>query len=72
MPPADPTVNCAVGTVWDIGYVGDISVYHVKLENGGTIRASISNTRRVVERPITWEDKVYLTFTPESGVVLAR
>lgn len=72
MPPADPTVNCATGTVWDIGYVGDISVYHVKLENGDIIRASIANTRRVVERPITWEDKVYLTFSPDSGVVLAR
>ena len=72
MPPADPTVNCATGTVWDIGYVGDVSVYHVKLETGGMMRAAIANTRRVVERPITWEDKVYLTFSPESGVILVR
>ena len=72
MPPADPNVNCATGTVWDIGYVGDVSVYHVKLDAGGTFRAAIANTRRVVERPITWDDKVYLTFTPESGVILVR
>jgi putrescine transport system ATP-binding protein len=75
-PPAElyehPQTNCAQGTVWDIGYVGDISVYHVRLDQGGTMRASIANTSRVVERPITWEDKVYLTWTPDSGVVLTK
>ena len=71
-PPNDPTVNTASGTVWDIGYVGDISVYHVKLDNGGTMRASIANTRRVVERPISWEDKVFLTWAPDSGIVLTK
>ncbi len=72
LPPNDPHTNCAHGTVWDIGYVGDISVYHVRLDQGGTMRASIANTSRVVERPITWEDKVYLTWTPDSGVVLTK
>jgi len=72
LPPNDPQTNCAHGTVWDIGYVGDISVYHVRLDQGGTMRASIANTSRVVERPITWEDKVYLTWTPDSGVVLTK
>ena len=71
-PPNDPTVNTASGTVLDIGYVGDISVYHVRLDNGGTMRASIANTQRVVERPISWEDKVYLTWTPDAGVVLTK
>ena len=72
LPPNDPQTNCARGTVWDIGYVGDISVYHVRLDQGGTMRASIANTSRVVERPITWEDKVYLTWTSDSGVVLTK
>jgi len=72
LPPSDATVNTATGTVWDIGYVGDISVYHVRLDGGGTMRASIANTRRVVERPITWEDKVFLTWAPDSGIVLTR
>ena len=71
-PPHDPSVNTATGTVWDIGYVGDISVYHVRLDNGGTMRASIANTRRVVERPISWEDKVFLTWAPDSGIVLTK
>ncbi len=71
-PPRDPTINATEGTVWDIGYVGDVSVYHVRLNSGGTMRVSIANTQRVVERPISWEDKVFLTWTPDSGIVLTR
>ena len=72
LPPNDPSTNCARGTVWDIGYVGDLSVYHIRLDQGGTLRASIANTSRVVERPITWEDPVYITWTPDSGVILLK
>jgi putrescine transport system ATP-binding protein len=71
-PPENPKVNTATGTVWDIGYVGDVSVYHVRLDGGGTMRASITNTRRIVERPISWEDKVFLTWAPDSGIVLTK
>ena len=71
-PPENPSVNTATGTVWDIGYVGDVSVYHVRLDGGGTMRASIANTRRIVERPISWEDKVFLTWAPDSGIVLTK
>ena len=71
-PPENPSVNTATGTVWDIGYVGDVSVYHVRLDGGGTMRASIENTRRIVERPISWEDKVFLTWAPDSGIVLTK
>jgi len=72
LPPNDPSTNCARGTVWDIGYVGDLSVYHIRLDQGGTMRASIANTSRVVERPITWEDPVYITWAPDSGVILLK
>lgn len=71
-PPENPNINTVTGTVWDIGYVGDVSVYHVRLDGGGTMRASITNTRRIVERPISWEDKVFLTWAPDSGIVLTR
>lgn len=70
--PTDPTTNAVHGTVWDIGYVGDMSVYHVRLDQGGTMRVSLANTSRLVERPITWDDKVYLSWTQNSGVVLTK
>jgi putrescine transport system ATP-binding protein len=71
-PPASGPVNTAQGEVWDIGYIGDVSVYHVRLAGGATVRATVANTQRLVERPITWEDKVWLSWTPDSGVLLTR
>jgi putrescine transport system ATP-binding protein len=71
-PPADPGVNAVTGEVWDIGYLGDVSVYHVRLETGATLKATVTNRTRLVERPITWEDKVWLTWGRDSGVVLTR
>jgi putrescine transport system ATP-binding protein len=31
---------------------------------------SVANRTRLVERPISWEDKVWLTWSPEQGVLL--
>ena len=68
--PADPSVNAVEGEVWDIGYLGDISIYHVRLKSGATIKANVTNATRLVERPITWDDKVWLTWPRDAGVVL--
>ncbi len=68
--PESATVNCVEGEVWDIGYLGDVSVYHVRLATGATVKATVTNRTRLIERPITWDDKVWLSWTPDSGVVL--
>ncbi len=68
--PSDRSVNAIEGKVWDIGYLGDTSVYHVRLPSGSNMRAAVANTSRVVERPISWEDTVWLTWAPESGILL--
>jgi putrescine transport system ATP-binding protein len=70
--PEDIGVNAVAGEVWDIGYLGDVSIYHVRLETGATVKATVTNRTRLVERPITWEDKVWLTWTRDGGVVLTR
>jgi putrescine transport system ATP-binding protein len=70
--PADVSVNALSGEVIDIGYLGDISVYHVRLPTGAMVKATLTNRTRLVERPITWSDKVWLTWTADSGVVLTR
>ena len=68
--PTDATVNCIAGTVWDIAYLGDVSIYHVKLRGGMVVRATVANRRRLVERPVTWEDPVWLTWSPDASVIL--
>jgi putrescine transport system ATP-binding protein len=68
-PPAG-TANVLGGEVWDIGYLGDLSIYRVKLPSGDIVKAQIANRTRLVERPITWDDKVWLSWSPEQAVLL--
>ncbi|KAA3502905.1 ABC transporter ATP-binding protein [Rhizobium rhizogenes] len=70
--PADIAVNSAYGEVWDIGYLGDFSVFIVKLADGRVIRAAQANVSRLVDRPITFGDMVWLNWKPDSGLVLTR
>ena len=70
--PPDAAENCLSGVVLDIAYLGDTSVYKVKLDNGLTMKAAVANRTRIVERPIGWGDRVWLNWTPDSGVVLTQ
>lgn len=69
-PPAETGFNCVEGEVFDIEYLGDVSVYHVRLEGGAMLRATEANKLRLIERPITWEDRVWLHWGPDASVVL--
>ncbi|HLL26138.1 MAG TPA: ABC transporter ATP-binding protein [Xanthobacteraceae bacterium] len=71
-PPVDTNVNCVEGAVHDIAYLGDVSVYHVRGANGVLLKAAAANLTRLVERPIGWDDKVFLSWAPDAGVVLTR
>lgn len=64
--------NCLSGEVWDIAYLGDLSIYHVRLASGAIIKSAQTNQTRLVERPIGWKDQVYLSWEKDSGVVLTR
>ncbi len=70
--PGDTSVNCVPGEVWDVAYFGDISTYHVKLDSGEVVKASVTNQTRLVERPIGWEDRVWLSWSQDAGVVLTQ
>lgn len=62
--------NWTQGVVDDIEYLGDVSIYHVLTSNGLRILATLPNLVRLTEQPVTWEDKVYLYWQPENGIVL--
>ncbi|MEW6018110.1 MAG: ABC transporter ATP-binding protein [Pseudomonadota bacterium] len=70
--PPPPGPNRLEGVVADIGYLGDWTTYLVELPGGRTIRAARANASRVVERPVDWDDRVWLTFARDSAVVLTR
>ncbi len=58
------------GRVADIGYLGDVSIYHVRLASGLTMRATAANRRRLIERPVSWDDEVWLSWRPDAAIVL--
>jgi putrescine transport system ATP-binding protein len=70
--PADTSLNAAYGEVWDIGYLGDFSVFLVKMADGRIVRAAQANVSRLVDRPITFGDMVWLTWSRDAGLVLTR
>lgn len=62
--------NATKGIVKDIGYLGDVSIYHVELESGKIVLATQPNLVRLAERPVTWDDEVYLFWRAENSIVL--
>ncbi len=68
--PKSANVNRVAGEIWDIAYLGDMTVFHVRLDSGKVVRVSTINSARAVERPLTWEDRAWLSFSPDAGVVL--
>ena len=72
MRPAAAHDNCVAGTVRDIAYLGDLSIYKVELDSGVMMQAAATNLTRLIERPISWEDRVWLTWSRDAGVVLTR
>jgi putrescine transport system ATP-binding protein len=43
----------------------------VEIAPNRLIRVARANTTRLVDRPISWDDKVFVSFAPDAGVVLA-
>ena len=64
--------NVLGGEVIDIGYLGDLSVYKVKLDGGFMLKAAVANVSRLIERPIGWNDRVFLSFAADAAVVLTQ
>ena len=62
--------NSFAGEVWDIAYLGDLTIYKVKLDNGNFAKASVLNRDIGSENPITWEDRVWLSCLPNAAFVL--
>jgi putrescine transport system ATP-binding protein len=71
-PPLTEDGNCVAGQVANIGYLGDLSIYKVRLDSGIVMKAAVTNVTRLVERPIDWDDRVWLTWAPEAAMVLTR
>jgi putrescine transport system ATP-binding protein len=64
--------NSFAGAVTDIGYLGDSSVFKVKLDNGLVLRAAAANRTRALEQPLRRGDRVCLRWPHDAGVLLVQ
>ena len=62
--------NAVEGVVEDIAYLGDISIYNVRLPDGGLVRATRTNRVRLQNQTIVWEDAVRLHWDAQAVVTL--
>lgn len=69
--PVDGAGNAMEGQIYDIAYLGDMTVYHVRLPDGQVVKASALNAARLTEDPLSWNDKAWIS-SPDAGVVLTR
>jgi putrescine transport system ATP-binding protein len=64
--------NCVEGTIKEIAYMGDMSIYLVQLGNGRIVRVTLPNVERESESKFTWDERVFLHWHPESPVVVTQ
>ncbi|MEQ1670113.1 MAG: ABC transporter ATP-binding protein, partial [Hyphomicrobium sp.] len=69
-----PTAPCNTipGKVIDVGYLGSISHYHVRVASGQTVTALRANSAQTVEQNIKWDDDVWLEWPYDAGMVLDK
>lgn len=63
------SINTLTGRVDDVGYLGSISHYHVHTQ-AGRLTALRANASHSVERPISWDDTVWMEWPADAGVIL--
>jgi putrescine transport system ATP-binding protein len=68
----DGVDNFVRGVVRDIGYMGDMSVYLVKLDSGRVMRVTRPNIVRQADDRISWDETVYLHWHASSPIVLTQ
>ena len=71
-PAAAGADNVVRGTVREIAYMGDLSIYLVQIDSGKMLRVTLPNTRRGGERPLAREESVWLSWHGSSPVVLTE
>ena len=63
-------INRLEGVVTDVGYLGGLTTYKVKLDSGAVVRSSMANTARLDVDAYHANQRVVAWFTPDDCVVL--
>jgi putrescine transport system ATP-binding protein len=64
--------NAMLGAIEAIGYLGDRSIYDVRVTADLVLKAAVPNLRRAAERPFALGDSVWLTWRAADSILLER
>jgi putrescine transport system ATP-binding protein len=62
--------NRLSGTVEEIAYLGDVSIYHVRVAGGSLLEAQLTNQARRGVPPLTWGDTAWLAWSADDAIAL--
>ncbi|WP_415156538.1 ABC transporter ATP-binding protein [Maritalea sp.] len=62
--------NILKGTVEDVAYMGNLSVFRIRLDSGKIVKATQSNRVRRDEEAFSCDEETYVTWDETAGVVL--
>jgi putrescine transport system ATP-binding protein len=69
-PAPDDAPNAMRGQVCDIGYLGGVSIYKVRLDGGAVLKVAVANVARTSGQTFSTHDEVWLSWPPDVAVVL--
>ena len=62
--------NALAATVEEVAYMGNLSIYRLRLPTGKVLRATQANLARYNEDAISWDEEVWAHWDDTAGVVL--
>ncbi|WP_078118151.1 ABC transporter ATP-binding protein [Thiosocius teredinicola] len=62
--------NHLKGSVEEIAYLGDVSIYHVRVPGGALIEAQVTNRARHVSASLTWGDEAWVAWSADDAIAL--
>ncbi len=70
--PEEGLENTVSGVIADIGYLGTVSLYKVRLDGGLILKAAVMNKQHGSAGTIGQNDRVWLSWAPEAGILLTE
>jgi putrescine transport system ATP-binding protein len=64
--------NRVAGTVADIGYLGGLSIYKLRIRDGSHVKAAVANLGDRAAGAIAVDDQVWASWPPEAAILLTR
>ena len=64
--------NVLEGEVWDIAYFGPVTSFHIRLDDGSTVKVAMVNATRQGPLQLTWHDRAFVQFDEDAGLVLTQ